>query len=1034
MNRDTFRIDRDDGSSRSARGPKPGARRRDRRRLGPVLLELEGRRLLSQTFTVTNTADSGPGSLPYEVVEANGAESDATVDFDARDFATPQTITLGGGALELSDPVGMETITGPAAGVTISGGGTSGVFEVESGVTATLSGLTITDGRVAAGDYGGGVFISPTANLSLTGCTISGSSAESGGGLFNTGTTTLTDCTLSGNSAGFGGGLNNKGTANLADCTLSGNSGGFSGGLLNQATTTLTDCTLSGNSAGMNGGGMSSFGPANLIDCTLSGNSASKDGGGLANFYTANLIACTVSGNTAGADGGGLYINVTAYMLDTIVAGNVNTGGGPDEIYGTVTGRFNLIGPGSGDSGGLTDGQDDNQVLSGTQSAGLAPLGDYGGPTQTIALLPGSPAIGHGTKADLPGTSTAIADDQRGFPMSSPVDVGAFQTGHGLVVNTTIDGPDSPSGEMSLRQAVDLADVLDGNAKITFDPTAFSTSQRITLTQGQLELSDPSGTEVIDGPTAGVTISGGGTSAVFQVDTGVTASILGLTITDGSQGSGSGGGLDNEGTTYLYNCTISGNSAKFGGGLDNSGSGQLTLTDCTISGNTAAGHGGGLDNGGSAHLTLIACTVGGNTAATKGGGLNTYGTTGLTDTIVAGDVSSAGAPDDISGTVSGTFNLIGTGGAGGLTDGQDHNVLLSGTETPGLAPLGDYGGPTQTIALLPGSPAIGNGTKADYPGTTGVIAIDQRGSDLDAPAPDIGSFQSQGFTLTAVSGGTPQSATIGTAFAAPLSVQVTAKDPEEPVAGGVISFTLPSAGASAALSGVQATIGTNGEASVTAAANSSAGSYTVSASIPGTTAAAEFHLTNLPTPTPTPPSPTPPSPTPPTPTPPTPTPPTPTPPTPTSTPTSTPSPTSPTLTPSAGSAVFGQSVMLSATVSSSAGVTTTGTITFFDGATDLGIVALNGSGDATLTTSSLAIGANPITASYSGDGNFTGASSAQAATVSVAQAATQIELIPMGPYRGRSWTSRQRSSPWPPATACPPARSPSSWRGSAGSR
>ena len=87
-------------------------------------------------------------------------------------FNTPQTIVLGGSQLELSDTAGTVTITGPAAGVTISGGGTSRVFQVDPGVTASLSGLTI-----------------------------SGGSAEGiGGGLVNYGTATLTDCTISGNS------------------------------------------------------------------------------------------------------------------------------------------------------------------------------------------------------------------------------------------------------------------------------------------------------------------------------------------------------------------------------------------------------------------------------------------------------------------------------------------------------------------------------------------------------------------------------------------------------------------------------------------------------------------------------------------------------------------------------------------------------------------------------------------------------------------------------------------------------------------
>ena len=81
-----------------------------------------------------------------------GAE---TITFDKTVFKTPQTITLSGSQLELSDTTGTETITGPKAGVTVNGGGLSRVFQVDAGVTASISGLTITGGNAAAS--GGGL-------------------------------------------------------------------------------------------------------------------------------------------------------------------------------------------------------------------------------------------------------------------------------------------------------------------------------------------------------------------------------------------------------------------------------------------------------------------------------------------------------------------------------------------------------------------------------------------------------------------------------------------------------------------------------------------------------------------------------------------------------------------------------------------------------------------------------------------------------------------------------------------------------------
>jgi hypothetical protein len=180
------------------------------------------------------------------------------------------------------------------------------------------------------------------------------------------------------------------------------------------------------------------------------------------------------------------------------------------------------------------------------------------------------------------------------------------------------------------------------------------------------------------------------------------------------------------------------------------------------------------------------------------------------------------------------------------------NNLIGGN--PLLAALGDYGGPTLTYALLPGSPAIGAGT------TAGAPATDQRGKPRSGHV-DIGAFQSQGFTLTPVAGSTPQSAGAGTPFANPLAVTVTANNPLEPVDGGVISLAAPASGASAALSAATATI-QGGQASVTATANDSAGRYTVTATAAGASSAS-FSLTNTqtlasPGPIPTPaPSPTP---------------------------------------------------------------------------------------------------------------------------------------------------------------------------------
>ena len=137
-----------------------------------------------------------------------------------------------------------------------------------------------------------------------------------------------------------------------------------------------------------------------------------------------------------------------------------------------------------------------------------------------------------------------------------------------------------------LRYCINQANADDQANTIVFDSTVFSTPQTITLSLGQLELSDTGGTQTITGPAAEVTISGGGNSRVFQIDDGVTASISGLTISGGAIGyPGIGGGLANYGTATLTGCTFSGNDAVIDfvrrGGVFNSAGANLTLTDCT---------------------------------------------------------------------------------------------------------------------------------------------------------------------------------------------------------------------------------------------------------------------------------------------------------------------------------------------------------------------------------------------------------------------------------------------------------------------
>jgi fibronectin-binding autotransporter adhesin len=510
----------------------------------------------------------------------------------------------------------------------------------------------------SANNSGGGLELEGTLSgpLQVVDCVFRENQAIGGGGglvLAGTNSTpaTVTGCRIEANRAmgppslgeGAAGGLGLSNTATtLSDCIVSNNyATGYSGGMVaSGGALTMTGVTISGNTAGIQGGGLTIASPATLNDCTISGNSAGQ-GGGLLMFGRADaaFVACTISGNSANTPGGGggLYsyphygTDPSVTLTDTIVAGNTASDGASDfaqNYVGPVTGSYNLIG--TGGSGGLTAG--DHNLLN-VADPGLTPLGDYGGPTETMALLPGSPAIGAGTA--VPGVTT----DQRGFALDGPPDIGAFQSHSGaLVVDAAIDGLGSPPGELSLRQAVNLADVLTGGATITFDRSTFAGPSVIALTAGPLELSNATGSITIQGPGLGrLAVSGSGVSRVFQVKEGSSASLAGLTITGGFT-TGDGGGLLNQGSIALVDVVVVGNSAANGGGLANSGT--ALIVGSSIDGNAASADGGGIFNTGA--LVEFRSDLSANSAGTGGGGLYNSGTAALVFCTVDDNTAAAG--------------------------------------------------------------------------------------------------------------------------------------------------------------------------------------------------------------------------------------------------------------------------------------------------------------------------------------------------------------------------------------------------------
>jgi hypothetical protein len=170
-------------------------------------------------------------------------------------------------------------------------------------------------------------------------------------------------------------------------------------------------------------------------------------------------------------------------------------------------------------------------------------------------------------------------------------------------------------------------------------------------------------------------------------------------------------------------------------------------------------------------LTLADCTVAGNQAG-FGGGIETFGPTTLENTIVA-DNPAGGA---ILGSVSGSHNLVDAAAAGGLVNGVNGNIV--GVD-PRLGALGYNGGLTRTMALLPGSPAIGKGAAIKG------VSTDQRGFPLDSPAPDIGAFQYQGAPPTVtISGPTTGIVQVEGTFT------ITATDPSPADQAGTFTYTI----------------------------------------------------------------------------------------------------------------------------------------------------------------------------------------------------------------------------------------------------
>jgi hypothetical protein len=411
------------------------------------------------TQTVTNCADSGTGSLRQAILNAT---SGATITFafapscsfinleSTIDIATDVTIVgPGASALRVGESV-YKTAFSIASGVTVSISGLTienGSTGIVNAGTLTLTAVTLYDNGSDAGgavvnsgtftmtdstalndgvdapDEGGGAVDNRGGTVTIIDSSLSDDTASegsNGGAIYNNdGSVTMSDSTLSRGTAsdGSGGGIyNDGGTVSITTSLLTDNSSvdGTGGAIDNDSgSVAVTDSTLSHNAADYSQGGGAVFNGATMTigDSTLFDNNATYggEGGGVLNSGTLGISASTVAHNASEYDGGGLFGPAT--VAASILAENT-TGG---DCSQTVTDAgYNLA---DDDTCGFTASTDISDAPS-----GLAP-GEptaNGGPTKTIPLETGSPAVDAVTSASL-----CAVPDQRGVARPTPCDIGA---------------------------------------------------------------------------------------------------------------------------------------------------------------------------------------------------------------------------------------------------------------------------------------------------------------------------------------------------------------------------------------------------------------------------------------------------------------------------------------------------------------------------------------------------------------------------------------------------------------------------------
>jgi hypothetical protein len=647
---------------------------------------------------------------------------------------------------------------------------------IYNGGTVTIRDSTLTNNTAsAAGVAGGGILNDAGSTLTLVNDTLSGNKAPNGdgGAVFNNhATLTSTNDTFSGNTiSGKGGGIFNKGgTVTSVDDTFTGNTVSADGGGLyaKDGAVTLAGDAFYGNhsfgnqSSGNNGGSLYNDGATmTLANTTVANNTAVTAGGIVNNSGTLMLTNDTVFGNTGNSFGGIYMTGGTVKLVNTIVAKNVAPF--PD-IFGLVAddSSNNIVGSGLGLEG-ISGGDNGNQVgfegnLTDLIDPMLAPLNYYGGPTQTMALLPGSPAVRAGgavttlaaiVSASSSATSIPVAPGPAALIASTPgayaiqVDgeqmlvtsvnlstntltvqrgynntpIASHNSGAGVFLATDQRGQSRPVAAPAPAQQPDIGAfqtqpaILVTTASDAVGHTGVSLRDAITLASVESAASRapqtvtiPSGISTITLTQGWIPVLGGTITLVTQAPVAISGNNLNklfMVPLGVSFNLGSGSTID----TYI---TLERADPTFGA-ISNAGT--LTVLNCTFADNVATVAGGAIYNTGT--LIVSGSTFSGNSAGQRGGAIdNAGGVVTVTGCTFSGNTAglTGGAIDNEAGMLTVAHSTITANSApagGGIWNQGTLTVIdciISGNAGPGIGggPLviddsADTGNATYTI-------------------------------------------------------------------------------------------------------------------------------------------------------------------------------------------------------------------------------------------------------------------------------------------------------------------------------------------------